>query len=80
MMENVYRTTKCFGVNGQGQIKGAFPKGFLKWIKENGWIGQKRCYLCAGMVDDKEAMRVDIREEVKPNGLILAVDGQPKLI
>jgi len=28
-LNNIFRTTKCFGVNGQGKIKGAFPKGFL---------------------------------------------------
>jgi hypothetical protein len=62
-MENIFRTTKCFGVNGQGKIKGAFPKGFLKWIKEQGWWGKERCYLCAGMVEDNEALRVDVRKE-----------------
>ena len=65
-MSNVYRTTKCFGVNGQGNIKGAFPKGFLKWIKKMGWWGEKRCYLCAGLVDDKDSIRVDVRPEVNP--------------
>lgn len=68
-MKNVYRTTKCFGVSGQGKIKGAFPKGFLKWIKEMGWWGNNRCYLCAGMVDDVDAKRVDIRQEVNPTHL-----------
>jgi hypothetical protein len=65
-MNDVFRTTKCFGVNGQGKIKGAFPKGFLPWIQEMGWWGENRCYLCAGMVDDPAAARVDVRPEVNP--------------
>jgi hypothetical protein len=65
----VYRTTKCFGVNGQGKIKGAFPKGFLKWIKEMGWWGDKRAYLCAGTPEDDDSIRVDVRPEVNPTHL-----------
>lgn len=68
-MLNVCRTTKCFGVNGNGKIKGSFPKGFLKWIADMGWTGQDRCYLCAGLVDDPKACRVDIREDVNPTVL-----------
>ena len=69
---DVYRTTKCFGVNGQGKIKGAFPKGFIKWIKEMGWWReQNRVYLCSGMAnefDDKaHAIMVDVRKEVNPS-------------
>lgn len=67
--ENVFRTTKCFGVNGQSKIKGAFPKGFMRWIKSMGWWGNARCYLCAGMIDDPKAIRVDIRPEVNPTHL-----------
>ncbi|KKM74521.1 hypothetical protein LCGC14_1399460 [marine sediment metagenome] len=64
-MKNVYRTTKCFGVNGQGQIKGAFPKGFMDWIKKMDWWSDgMRCYLCSGMVSDSDAMKVDVRAEV----------------
>ncbi len=65
-MENIYRTTKCFGVNGQGLCKGSFPKGFLDWIRKQGWYGDKRCYLCAGKVKDDSAIKVDIRPEVNP--------------
>ena len=68
-MKDIYRTTKCFGVSGQGLCKGSFPKGFLKWCKERGWWGEKRCYLCAGAVDDKDSVRVDIRPEVNPTHL-----------
>lgn len=65
-MKDVFRITKCFGVNGQGKTKGAFPKGLIKWIKEHGWWGEKRCYLCSGMIDDQESIRVDVRPEVNP--------------
>ncbi len=64
-MKNVYRTTKCFGVNGQGQIKGAFPKGFTHWVRNvMGWDGKKRCYLCAGKIRDDSAVKIDVRPEV----------------
>ena len=62
-MKNIYRTTKCFGVNGQGKIKGAFPKGFIEWIKKNDWWEKQRCYLCAGKVKDDSAIKVDVRAE-----------------
>jgi hypothetical protein len=68
-MQDVYRTTKCFGVNGQGLCKGSFPKGFLLWLKDMGWWGEQRCYLCSGAVDDPQAIRVDVRPEVKPTHL-----------
>ena len=66
----IFRTTKCFGAwshqkNGE-HYNGAFPNGFMAWLKKMGWIGEKRCYLCAGMVDDAEAVRVDIRPECRP--------------
>ena len=67
-MKGVYRTTKCFGVNGKG-YPGSFPKGFLKWIREMKWWGDKRCYLCAGKVDDSDAVRVDIRPDCNPTHL-----------
>ena len=65
-MSNVFRTTKCFGVNGQGLCKGSFPKGLLKWIEKKGWWGNQRVYLCSGKVIDKEAVTVDVRPELEP--------------
>ena len=65
-MKNIFRTTKCFGVNGQGKYAGRFPKGFLRWVEEQGWWGKQRVYLCAGMVEDSHAVRVDIRPQVEP--------------
>lgn len=68
-MQDVYRTTKCFGAETTSECKGAFPRGFMKWVKEMGWTGQARAYLCAGAVDDKEAIRVDVRPEMNPTNL-----------
>jgi hypothetical protein len=65
-MENIFRTTKCFGVDGQAKCKGGFPKGFVKWLKEMGWWGKKRVYLCSGAINDESAITVDIRPEVNP--------------
>jgi hypothetical protein len=65
--DKVFRTTKCFGAwSGREHYNGSFPAGFMKWIKELGYWGEKRCYLCAGMIKDDEAVKVDIRPEVKP--------------
>jgi hypothetical protein len=71
IMRNCFRTTKCFGawswtVNGE-HYNGAFPNGFLKWVKELGYWGDKRVYLCSGTIEDKDAIKVDIRPEVKPD-------------
>ena len=65
-----FRTTKCFGAwtpkkNG-AHYNGAFPAGFLKWIKKMGWWGVKRCHLCAGMIEDPGSVRVDIKPETEP--------------
>ena len=65
----IYRTTKCFGAKGQNKYLGAFPSGFMNWIKKMGWFGEKRCYLCSGKVDDSKAIRVDIKKECNPTHL-----------
>jgi hypothetical protein len=69
----VYRTTKCFGSwsrNSDGtHYEGAFPNGFMKWVKQMGWWGEKRAYLCAGKVEDPGTTTVDIRPECKPTHL-----------
>ena len=66
----VYRTTKCLSAKGSGKnagnYPGRFPRGFLKWIVKMGWWGETRAYLCAGMVEDTDAVRVDIRPETNP--------------
>lgn len=69
MLNNISRGTKCFGAtiqNTKSECKGQFPAGFSKWLKEMGWWGEKRVYLCSGGVDDIEATRVDIRPEMNP--------------
>jgi len=63
--KKVFRTTKCFSPSTNG-YPGGFPRGFLKYLQELGYWGQKRCYLCAGKVNDLEAVRVDIRAETNP--------------
>lgn len=68
-MQKIYRTTKCFGAKSKSKLKGSFPNGFLTWIKNMGWHGEKRCYLCAGDIDDEYSTRVDIRPDYKPTHL-----------
>ena len=66
----VYRTTRCLSSSGHGKNRGKypgrFPNGFIKWIKEMGWWGNERVYLCSGPVNDEQAIRVDVRPEVNP--------------
>ncbi len=62
--EDVYRTTKCFSFRVDNNYNGAFPLGFLKWLREMKWWGKKRCYLCSGMVNDPEAVTVDIKPAI----------------
>ena len=72
-MEDVYRTTKCFGAwakrSDGSHYNGAFPNGFVKWLQKMGWWGESRCYLCAGGVEDEGAVRVDILPEANPTHL-----------
>jgi len=63
--DQVFRTTKCFSPMTNGYA-GGFPIGFIKYLQENKWWGNKRVYLCAGMVKDDEAIRVDVKPEVNP--------------
>lgn len=68
--DKVFRTTKCFGAwCGRNPYNGSFPAGFLKWVKNMGWWGEKRCHLCSGMVNDEDSVRVDIRKETNPTHL-----------
>ena len=65
--DKVFRTTKCFGAWGNRvHYNGSFPNGLLKWIQKMGWWGEKRCHLCAGKVEDKNTIRVDIKPECSP--------------
>jgi len=69
--DKVSRGTKCFGAwarTSDGKhYEGAFPAGFLKWVKKMGWHYGKVCHLCSGTVEDEGSFRVDIRPEVKPD-------------
>lgn len=69
--DKIYRTTKCFSPSVENGYPGGFPLGFLKWIKERGWWGQARAYLCSGNIGlkDKEAVTVDLNPKVKPSCL-----------
>lgn len=62
----VFRTTKCLSSSGGGKYPGGFPNGFIKWIREMGWWGDERVYLCSGPIEDRDAIRVDVRPEVNP--------------
>jgi hypothetical protein len=61
---DVYRTTKCFTVGTNG-YPGGYPRGYLKWLQEMGWWGERRIHLCAGGVkkQDPEGFTVDIKPE-----------------
>lgn len=68
-MKDISRGTKCFGATSQNRksdCKGQFPAGFTTWLKNMGWWGEARAYLCSGGIDDSEAVRVDIRPEMNP--------------
>lgn len=61
MVEFESTGTKAFSAESESGYPGSFPKGFLKWIREQGWWGEKRIYLCAGGVIDDAADKVDIQ-------------------
>lgn len=65
--EKISRGTKCLGSFHGSECMGAFPKGFMKWIKGMGWLLDNRCHLCAGLVKDPGAFKVDIRPGTKPD-------------
>ena len=56
--------TKAFTAESESGYPGSFPKGFLRWVREQGWWGEKRIYLCAGGVIDDAADKVDIQKEI----------------
>ncbi len=69
--KNIFRTTKCFGAWARTKdgkhYNGAFPAGFLNWLKVMGWHYGKVCHICSGTVEDEGSFRVDIKPEVKPD-------------
>ena len=56
------RGTKCFSAQSESKYPGSYPVGFLKWVKDSGWWGDKRIHLCAGGVIDADSDRVDIQQ------------------
>ncbi|MFA5377603.1 MAG: hypothetical protein WC455_17765 [Dehalococcoidia bacterium] len=69
-MNEISRGTKCLGAYSRShRCLGGFPNGFLSWIKKQGWWRENRCYLCAGAVQDEQAIRVDVRQEMNPTFL-----------
>jgi hypothetical protein len=67
-VNEVLRTTKCLGPQTNG-YPGGFPVGFIQYIKDLGYWGVDRCYLCCGNVIDPDAVRVDVKPEVNPTHL-----------
>jgi len=67
--KKVSRGTKCFSAQSATGYPGSYPVGFLEWLQEMGWWGDKRIHLCAGGVGriDPDSVRVDIQEEVEPS-------------
>ena len=65
----VSRGPKCFSAMSATGYPGSYPVGFLEWVKENGWWGEKRIHLCAGGVGviDPDSDRVDVQEEIDPD-------------
>ena len=62
----ISRGTKCLGAYKGVECKGAYPSGYLTFLKSNGWWGDKRIHLCSGNVKD-DGFKVDIRPEMKPD-------------
>lgn len=63
----VSRGTKCFSAFHGTDTIGAFPRGFLGWLKEQQWVEGNRCHLCSGRVEDEGSFKVDIRPEMNPD-------------
>lgn len=63
----ISRGTKAFSAFHGKDLNGAYPAGFLAWLKTQGWLYGDRCHLCAGQVDDPGSFRVDIRPEMEPD-------------
>ena len=64
--KGVSRGTKCLGAYKGVDCKGAYPSGYLAFLKANCWWGEKRIHLCSGRVKD-EGFKVDIRPEMQPD-------------
>ena len=77
-MDDISRGTKCLGAwartKDEKHYNGAFPAGFLRWLKNMNWHYGKVCHLCSGTVEDKGSIRVDINPNVRPDIIANATD------
>jgi len=58
--QKVSRGTKCFSPMNNG-YPGGYPVGYLDWLRENGWWGDKRVHVPCGAVDDEDSIRIDVK-------------------
>ena len=63
-VSRVSRGTKAFSAYTNSGYPGAFPSGFLAWVRDRGFWGDRRMYLCCGAVVDDEADRLDIQGQI----------------
>lgn len=70
----VSRGTKCFSAFHGTDLQGAFPMGFLPWLKQQNWVNGNTCHLCSGRVNDPDSFTVDIRPEMNPSLVANATD------
>lgn len=70
----ISRGTKPFGAATNG-FGGGFPRQFLPWVREMGWLNgsENICWLCSGGVKEP-GVRVDIRPETNPDVVRDATD------
>ena len=66
MKAEISRGTKCFSAFHGTDTQGAFPKGFLKWVEDMGWMNGNVCHLCSGRVTGR-GFKVDVRPEMEPD-------------
>jgi len=64
--ESISRGTKCFSGQSESGYPGSYPVGFLRWLQQMGFWGDKRLHLCCGGTVDPDSDRVDIQEVCTP--------------
>ena len=61
---SVQKGIKAFPKRSASGYPGSFHLGFLEWVQESGFWGDKRIYLCCGGVVDEAADKVDIQAHI----------------